>query len=46
MRKLRAYHIKCLKIDKGTTIYIHYLQQIFEKKNGIEYQLATKYTPQ
>ena len=32
MRKLRAYHIKSLKIDKGTTIYIHYLQRIFEKK--------------
>ena len=32
MWKLRAYHIKSLKIDRGTTIYIHYLQRIFEKK--------------
>ena len=49
MKKISAYHIKSLKIDKGTTIciYIHHLKRIFEKKNiGIEYQPATKYTPQ
>ena len=48
MKKISAYHIKSLIIDKGTTICIYTLSKtnIWKKNIGIEYQLATKYTPQ